>query len=109
MEEKVRDFVIRYMKENFAEYYPAESEISDEELYDFLTDSGFVYKGESDSRRWWDEVFTVTRLGDSFIGYISADTTGDESAFEKGWTFDPDTLCYAEPKEITKTIYVRKD
>lgn len=109
MEEKVRDFVINHMKDNFSEYYPSDYEISDKELYDFLEDGKMIYQGESQSRRWWDEAFTVVQLGNNFIGYVSADTTGDDTAYEKGWVFDPDTLCYAEPKEITKTIYVKKD
>ena len=52
--------------------------------------------------RWWNEVRHVIKVGDKYIGYVYAETTGDMSPPEAGYDFDPDSIC--EMKQIQKTI-----
>lgn len=106
MEENVKDYVLNYMRSNLTQILPPT--ISDEQILIFLEDR-IIYTEEIQSRRWWNDVFAVSQLGDNLIGFYTATTTGDTTPEERGWVFDTDTLCYAEPKEITKTIYVKKD
>ena len=86
-------------------------EEDDEQLLETLTecfeeiDSQFL-----DKHRWWDTYRKVIKIDDKYIGYITADTTGDESAWEKGFEFDPDQLCEMEATEKTITVFtVKKD
>jgi len=36
-------------------------------------------------------------------------TTGDDSPDDKGWEFDPNSVCYAEKYELTEIKYRKKD
>jgi hypothetical protein len=49
----------------------------------------------------------VVEIDGMFIGYDGVETTGDESASEKGWEFDPATIEEYVPVERTITSYVR--
>jgi hypothetical protein len=42
------------------------------------------------------------------VGFIDGKTTGDDSAEEKGWEFDPSTICEVEAHEKTITVYEQK-
>lgn len=76
------------------------------DLYDFLSDLETIYKEEDNgSHRWWNDCFCVAKIEDKFIGWMSARTTGDDSPYDKGWEFDPSSICYVEPYEIKCTKY----
>lgn len=67
-----------------------------------------IWSGDPVERRWWTEKFFVVEIGGRLIGYVDGVTTGDDSAEDKGFEFDPDTICWAEPVEVTVTNYVPK-
>jgi hypothetical protein len=82
---------------------------TDENIMDFLLYSAKeVYCEVTDSRRWWDEVFRVVDVDGTKIGFDWANTTGDDSARDKGWEFDPESVCFVEEETVTKTIYKPK-
>ena len=68
-------------------------------------EADLVDEKEINRRRWWTETFRVVEIDGTLIGYEYATTTGDESAAEKGWEFDPLTICKVVAREVTMTVY----
>ena len=78
---------------------------SDEDMLETLEECGeIVFKNVLDERRWWSDVFKVTFLDGMLIGFNSATTTGDDSPKDKGWEFDPTSICEVERHEETKVV-----
>ena len=100
MNEKIRDHVRAY---NIREFDDA----SDEGIIETITDSKTVFKKTTGDRRWWTETFNVVEVDGLMIGFDWAETTGDENAKDKGWEFDPSSICEVVAKEVTKTVYVK--
>ena len=50
----------------------------------------------------------IIKIGNKFIGYQWASTTGDMTPRDCGWEFDFDTLCECEEKQKTITYYEPK-
>lgn len=71
-----------------------------------LLEADWVWEGERDSHRWWDCFTCVVEVGNKLFSFENATTTGDESAEDKGWEFDWDTVEEVErvEKEVTKTV-----
>jgi hypothetical protein len=84
--------------------------ISDADLVEIIREAKEVYTGDYHSRRWWNDCFTVVDCGGMLIGFNDAKTTGDDSPWDKGWEFDPNTICEVEKIEEVKTVtsYERK-
>lgn len=68
-----------------------------------------IYEKRVFPRRWWDEYFVVVSIDGMKIGFMNAQTTGDESPEEKGWQFDPATICEVEETQETVTVYTPKE
>ena len=83
-----------------------------EQVFEFLAyECDEVYCESKGNRRWWEDLFVVVDIGDEMlVGFNSARTTGDDSPSDKGWEFDPDTICEVEKVTETKVIttYVKK-
>lgn len=101
MNATIREHVIKYLVK-------IGEETTDDDIIEVITDSKEVWIGDADSHRWWDCCFKVVEVDGMLIGFDWATTTGDDSARDKGWEFDPETICEVEEKQITKTIYSRK-
>jgi len=71
-------------------------------LTEFFDEVGgeYIFKEELGDSRWWSNLFCVQKFGERWIGYVWAETTGDDSAYEKGWTFNEDSVCFVEPIEV---------
>jgi hypothetical protein len=83
----------------------------DSDLIATITDSYEIWDDPNvDSHRWWDNFFRVVDVNGMKIGFLWASTTGDDSAKDKGWEFDPSTICEVEEKTETRVIttYVPK-
>jgi len=69
-----------------------------------------VWSGNEDEHRWWTSYDCVVKIGDSFIKYTTAKTTGDKNPRERGyeWSSDYDTIRLVVPKvelvEVTKYV-----
>lgn len=86
---------------------------------DFLENEGFerafeefiawesMYSEDNGDSRWWTNTFCVAKIEDVLIGYNWASTTGDDTIFDKGWTFDESSICYVEKEEVLITKYVK--
>jgi hypothetical protein len=68
----------------------------DEMIQEELREGDIIFEEVVFSRRWWDEAFVVVSIGFLEIGFIDGRTTGDDSAEDKGFEFDMDSICWAE-------------
>ena len=105
MNEKVKQHLIQYNRKN-------DWPLTEEDLIETLEECGKEVSLKLLCRnRWWESVFIIKEIDGMLIGFESATTTGDENAKEKGWEFDPETICEmeAEEKVITTTVYKIKE
>jgi hypothetical protein len=76
-------------------------------LLEFLEEDGpIVHHEDYDERRWWTETFNVTEINGRLIGWYGAKTTGDASAEERGWEFEPTEVHFVERR--TKTVVIEE-
>lgn len=100
---EIREHIAQWNRERG---YPADN---DEDIWETLVNAaGEVWSGNEDARRWWTEYFHVVQLGGMLIGFTDAKTTGDDSARDKGWEPDFDSICKVEAYEVTKIEYRKK-
>jgi hypothetical protein len=78
------------------------------ELWSILCDNR-IYSSSPDRHRWYNLHFSVAKFGDRFIGFQDCSTTGDNGPHEIGWEFEPKSVCEAEAKVVSKTVYVKKE
>lgn len=101
----IADYVKQYVAK---EYEIDDCDVTDRILYGFLSDLDYFHKEELRNHRWWNTVFVVVEVGGKLIGYTGAETTGDDNARDKGWVFDPDSICEVEEYEETIFSYRKK-
>ena len=100
MNEKIKNHVIKY---NEAKGYGT----TDEDIIEMIMKSE-IWRGDESSHRWWMTFFGVSMVDGMLIGFEGAETTGDDSAVEKGWKFDSSSICEVEVKAVTTVVYKRK-
>jgi hypothetical protein len=98
MNEKIREHVRAY---NLREF----DDSSDEGIIETIRDAVEVWSGNDSDRRWWTDCFTVVNIDGMLIGFDDAKTTGDDSPRDKGWEFDPESICEVVAKEVVTTVY----
>lgn len=76
----------------------------DDEILETLRESNIIYEKNNGMYRWWTEVFRVVDIGGRLVGFYDATSDGDESATERGWEFDANSVTDVE--EITIKGYV---
>jgi hypothetical protein len=101
MDEKIKQHLISF---NTKEGYP----IDDKSLIETLSESSTIYTEDYGSHRWWNDEFRVVEIDGMFIGYIWGVTTGDDSAENKGWKFDVDSIMEIDRKERIQVYYEKK-
>lgn len=75
-------------------------------LYEMLSEIYDVLSSETTHiSRWWDNMFVVQEINGRLIGFDWAQATGDDTAWEKGWEFNENSICFVEPYEVTITKY----
>ena len=79
-----------------------------EELLETLRNFSVLHKEMISEHRWWNEYRYTIKIKGTYIGYIYAETTGDMSASEAGYDFDPDSICEMEQIKKTITTYIKK-
>ena len=100
MNEKIRKHLIAYNKSiNYG--------IEEEDLIETLQNADFIYEEKISTRRHWTDIFVVCKIRGMFIGFAWANGSGQESPFDVGWEFDPESICEVEPEERTVIVYVR--
>jgi hypothetical protein len=99
MNEKIKAHVLKYHEKMGFKYN------NDDNLIETIQEADVVWSGNDSKRRWWTDCFTVVDIEGMLIGFDDAKTTGDDSPCEKGWEFDPDSICEVEAREITTTVY----
>jgi hypothetical protein len=98
MNEKIRAHVAAF---NIANGFPP----SDEGVIETIREGDRVWRGYESERRWWTDCLTVVAVNGMLIGFADAITTGDDSPRDKGWEFDPTTICEVVAEQVTTTIY----
>lgn len=101
MKEHIKNHLIAH---NQKHGYP----VTDEALIETLRDPKAVWKGGEEQHRWWACYTKVVEIDGMLIGFQDARSSGDMSAQERGWEFDPKSVFEAEAKEVTTTVYVEK-
>jgi len=81
---------------------------NDDELLEVLRNNKMLFEEKISEHRWWNEHRYIIKVGDVYIGYIYAETTGDMSPREAGYEFDPDSICEMKPIQKTITVYIKK-
>ena len=99
MKEKVKQHLVDY---NICKGWGTDRDT----LIETLREAEIIYRKELSHRRWWVEYRYVVNIEGMFIGFTSAEATGDAGAQEVGWEFDPTSIEEMKPLEITQTIYV---
>ena len=98
MDEKVKQHLINYC--NKEEYGT-----TDEDLKEVLVEcSKNLHREEFDRHRWWTLYKYVVEIDGMIIGYIDAETTGDDSPYDKG--YEDGAYDVKEMKAVPKTITV---
>ena len=94
------------ISEHVAAHNTANKLATDEaSLVETIREATRVWRGDESSRRWWTDCFTVVEVNGMLIGFADAITTGDDSPSDKGWEFDPSTICEVVAKQVTTTVY----
>lgn len=101
MNEKIKEHVRKYCEKKG---WPT----TDESIIETIITRKRVWSGNADVMRWWINWFSVVEIDGMLIGFNDALTTGDDSPSDKGWEFDPSSICEVVAKEVTTTIYERK-
>jgi len=99
MNEKIKEYVSAYLKKGG-------TNPSDEAIIEEIRDC-VIWSGDFSSRRHWKDCLSVAKVGDMLIGFNDAQTTGDDSPYDKGWEFEPESICEVIPYEVTEIRYKR--
>ena len=99
MNEKIREHVKKY---NELQGYGT----TDEDIIEQIRDC-VIWSGNESYRRHWMDCLSVAKVNGMLIGFNDAKTTGDDSPYDKGWEFDPNSICEIEAVEVITTIYKR--
>ena len=101
MNEKIRKNLIKHNKATgFG--------TNDDDLIETLEEAKLLWEGDEDEHRWWTCFTRVVEVDGMYIAYGWAKTTGDMSAKERGWEFDPSFIHEVKPVEETVTIITYK-
>jgi hypothetical protein len=99
MEEKIKNHLVQFNKKQGWN-------IDEGSLVESVTDAAPIkWEGNFDKHRWWTCCTRVVEIDGMFIGFTWAITTGDENANDLGWEFDPESIHFVEPYEVTETRY----
>lgn len=101
MNQKIKEHVTKYAE---MKGYQCKTE---DDIIRLIRDSDAVWEGNFDKHRHWQLCLTVVEIDGMLIGFENAKTTGDESAEDKGWVFDPKSICEVKAETKTVTIYNR--
>ena len=101
MNQKIRDHVAKYNNSN------GWGSSNDDIVFSIREGGKAIWEGHHKRRRWWVDFFRVIDIDGMKIGFWDAETTGDDSASDKGWEFDPKTICEVVEKTeiVTVTSY----
>ena len=77
-------------------------------LLEELTEGNLVEETLIAEQDWWNIYRYVIKVGERYIGYFDAKTTGDDSVRDMGYEIDLDEICEMIPIQKTITTYIRK-
>ena len=98
MNEEVKQFLTEYNKsKNYG--------TSEADLIETVREAKEVYRDDGDKHRWWVEYTYVVEIGERYLAFADARSTGDQSASEAGYDFDDSTISFVEPYTKTVTMY----
>ena len=103
MNKEIEEFLEQEEKKNGFDKWK-----NDDELLELLRNYDILWEEKLEEHRWWNTYRYVIKVGDKYIGYIYAETTGDMGASEAGYVLDPVSICEMKPIQKTITTYVEK-
>ena len=98
MNDKIRKHVAAYCERHD---WPAD----EDSLIETITGARKVDSRQEGEFRWWTEYRYVVEIDGMFIAYFDARSSGDMSAQERGYEFDPSYIHEVEPVEKVITVY----
>ena len=102
------DSKIEILLEDYCKKDGYEKWENDNELLEILRGFDVLHKELCDEHRHWNEYEYIIKIDDTYLRYIYAETTGDMSAWEAGYEFDPSSICEMEAITKTVTAYIIK-
>lgn len=95
--------------EHVAAYNIANGYSTDKEsLIETIRNGDKVWRGKESPGRRWVSCFTVVNVGGMLIGFRDAFTDSGDPPRDKGWEFEPSTICEVVAKQVTTTVYEPK-
>lgn len=77
-----------------------------DDIYDYLNGLRSLDTEVIDNLRWWNEIVKVVKVGNIFIKFKYAETTGDDSPFDKGYDLDSlSSIVEVFPHTIQTIVY----
>lgn len=101
MNQKIKDHVFDVYRK---QYPGAPRSPLEQDIIDYIIETDPIHEEDCGSCRWWMNTFRVVEIDGMLIGFDYASTTGDDSPRDKGWEFDPDSICEVERKEEVKIV-----
>lgn len=93
---------IEWVRKYNIEKYDDDSDKGIEELLVHTLDP--IHSEEINHRRWWKDRFDVVEINGKYVGFDTAETTGDRGPSDVGWEFDFDSICEVEKKVEIKEV-----
>ena len=105
MNKKIRKIIEDEFNKNPQSYTLEDDDV----LLEELTEGNLVEETLIAEQDWWNIYRYVIKVGEHYIGYFDAKTTGDDSVRDMGYEIDEDTICEMIPVQKTVTVYVKKE
>lgn len=111
MEQKIKDVIKKYYA--YKHNGVLADDTPDQKYEGIITECGKrIGELDRDSHRWWDTYTEIKRFDvsdDKFylIGYEFASANRDESIYDLGYEFDPDTISFYEEYEVVSKDYAQ--
>lgn len=100
---KIKEYLFNYYKNKYPDFLNSIEDLDDINKYREIF-SEFEEIISRDSRRWWDVLTVVGKIGDKYFKWEWASANRDQSIFDLGWGFDWYSIQEVEPKEETITV-----
>ena len=99
MNDKIREHLEQYAAKNDW------GELDDDLMFDILFSERPLAIFDRDMHRWGEYFTAVVEIDGMILGFLSAQTTGDQDLEGMGYEFDPDTVREMETYQAMITQY----
>ena len=105
MNKKIRKII----EDEFAKKPHSYTLEDDDVLLEELIEGELVEETLIAEQDWWNIYRYVIKVGEHYIGYFDAKTTGDDSVRDMGYEINEDDIWEVTPIQKTMITYVKKE